>query len=583
MGQETSGPSEQDAKARHQHKSDARKVEPGMNVEATGGDLGEADVSKPKVVGVARDEQGNVEDLVVQKGIIFKKKLEIPADRVESVDRHARDDAPQGKVTVDVGQEEKRSLKASGKEEELLDEKQQGWLDETERAIPTHEGLRELETLHTSAEKKRAVAEARELRKEEDQARPVSRGKLLLRILGPGFLSGMAGNDSSAVTAYAVDGATTGYSQLWLMLLSTPLYQAIQYACAKIGSMSGQGLADILREHYGRWLAALATIALILTNVALIAADLVAIGSGLELITKISWVWFVVPVAAIIWYITVYRNFESIKKIFMALSLVFIAYIITALFSGANWGAVLVSTFVPHISFGFASISSAVALLGATFSPYSMFWQVQGEKEQQRQGSTKQQLRSASLDIASGVVSGNIVAYFIIVCTSATIFIHHGQINTAADAAKSLQPLLGPLATYLFAVGLIGSGVIAIPILLASTSYAVTGTFGWPGALSKKPWQNEGFYLILTVALVASLALALLRFNPIQLIFWANVLAGILAPIMVALILLAGNNRKIMRNQRLGILTNIGLVIALLILLAGTVLLFYGLATGHTS
>ena len=583
MGQETSGPSEQDAKARHRHKSDARKVEPGMNVEATGGDLGEADVSKPKVVGVARDEQGNVEDLVVQKGIIFKKKLEIPADRVESVDRHARDDAPQGKVTVDVGQEETRSLKASGKEEELLDEKQQGWLDETERAIPTHEGLRELETLHTSAEKKRAVAEARELRKEEDQARPVSRGKLLLRILGPGFLSGMAGNDSSAVTAYAVDGATTGYSQLWLMLLSTPLYQAIQYACAKIGSMSGQGLADILREHYGRWLAALATIALILTNVALIAADLVAIGSGLELITKVSWAWFVVPVAAIIWYITVYRNFESIKKIFMALSLVFVAYIITALFSGANWGAVLVSTFVPHISFGFASISSAVALLGATFSPYSMFWQVQGEKEQQRQGSTKQQLRSASLDIASGVVSGNIVAYFIIVCTSATIFIHHGQINTAADAAKSLQPLLGPLATYLFAVGLIGSGVIAIPILLASTSYAVTGTFGWPGALSKKPWQNEGFYLILTVALVASLALALLRFNPIQLIFWANVLAGILAPIMVALILLAGNNRKIMRNQRLGILTNIGLVIALLILLAGTVLLFYGLATGHTS
>ena len=581
MGQEASGSSDHNAKARHQHKSDARKVEPGMNVEATGGDLGEADISKPKVADVARDKQGNVEKLVVRKGFIFKKKLEIPADRVESVDRHARDDAPEGKVTVDVGQEETRSLKASGKEEELLDEKQQGWLDETERAIPTHEGLRELETLHTSAEKQRAAAEEREFRAEENQARPVSKGKMLLRILGPGFLSGMAGNDSSAVTAYAVDGATTGYSQLWLMLLSTPLYQAIQYGCAKIGRMTGQGFSDILREHYGRWLAGLATVALILTNVALIAADLVAIGSGLELITKVSWAWFVAPVAAIIWYITVYRNFESIKKIFMALSLVFVAYIITAIFSGANWGAVMVNTFVPHISPGFASISSAVALLGATFSPYSMFWQVQGEKEQKRPGSTKQQLRSASLDIASGVVSGNIVAYFIIVCTSATIFVHYGQINTAADAAKALQPLLGPSASYLFAVGLIGSGVIAIPILLASTSYAVAGTFGWPGALSKKPWQNEGFYLILTVALVASLALALLRFNPIQLIFWANVLAGILAPVMVALIMLVGNNRQIMRNQRLGILTNTGLVFALFILLVGVVMLFYGLATGQ--
>jgi Mn2+/Fe2+ NRAMP family transporter len=132
-----------------------------------------------------------------------------------------------------------------------------------------------------------------------------------------------------------------------------------------------------------------------------------------------------------------------------------------------------------------------------------------------------------------------------------------------------------------FAIGLISSGLIAIPILLASTSYAVAGTFGWPGALSKKPWQNEGFYLILTVALVVSVVLALLRFNPIQLIFWANVLAGVLAPVLIALILLVGNNRKIMRNQPLSLLTNSGLVIALLILVVGSALLFYGLAMGQ--
>src|SRR5439155_12362557 len=139
----------------------------------------------------------------------------------------------------------------------------------------------------------------------------------------------------------------------------------------------------------------------------------------------------------------------------------------------------------------------------------------------------------AATDVAIGVFSGNFVSYFIIICTSATLFTHHQNITTAADAARSLQPLLGPFAQYLFAIGLIGAGLIAIPVLLASTSYAVTGTFGWPAGLSKKPWQNEGFYLILTAALVVSLVVTLLRFNPIQLIFWANVLSGILAPVLV--------------------------------------------------
>jgi Mn2+/Fe2+ NRAMP family transporter len=148
---------------------------------------------------------------------------------------------------------------------------------------------------------------------------------------------------------------------------------------------------------------------LIIANIALIAADLVAIGSGLELITGLVWFWFVVPVAIILWYLTVYRSFESIKKIFIVMSLAFVTYMITAVLSGANWQAVLYHTFVPQVSLGFASISSAVALLGATISPYTMFWQVQGEKEEARAGNTRQKVRGAALDIAIGVVSGNLV------------------------------------------------------------------------------------------------------------------------------------------------------------------------------
>ena len=230
---------------------------------------------------------------------------------------------------------------------------------------------------------------------------------------------------------------------------------------------------------------------------------------------------------------------------------------------------------------GFTCISSAMALLGATISPYSMFWQAQAEIEEKRGGSLKQQLRTVRLDMGSGAVAGQLVAYFIIITTASTLFVHHASITTAADAARSLEPLAGPLARYLFAIGLIGSGVVAIPVLLASTSYAVSGAVGWPGALAKRPWQSEGFYLVLTVATVVAMVITLLRVDPIKLIFWSNILAAIIAPLLVIAILLVGNHRTIMKNQRLSLLHNFGLVLIVLILIVGAVLLFYGLATGR--
>jgi len=210
-----------------------------------------------------------------------------------------------------------------------------------------------------------------------------------------------------------------------------------------------------------------------------------------------------------------------------------------------------------------------------------MFWQAQGETEEQRIGSLKQQVRTVMVDVGSGAIAGQLVAYFIIICTASTLFVHHGNINTAADAARSLEPLAGPLARYLFAIGLIGSGLVAIPVLLASTSYAVAGSVGWPGALARRPWQNEGFYLVLTTALVVSLVITLLRIDPIKLIFWANVIAGVIAPLLVIAILLVGNNRKIMQENRLSLLNNFGLLLIALILVVGAALLFYGLATGQ--
>ena len=582
--------------AKKQNSRDKEHVETGMIVEATKGDLGEDDVSKPKVSAVTRDKTGEIEELTVQKGVVFKKKLDIPADRIQSVEQDRQDETNNGKVVVDISQAEAAALTAVG-EEAISSEEEKGLLDTVEREVPTEEGLRELEALNTARRSKHTSAQPVEEDAQtslqesspqtgedndgQQQGTSKSPANFIFRVLGPGFLGGMAGNDASAVGAYSVDGATNGYGHLWLLLLSTPLYQSVQFACAKLGRVTQKGLAEILREHYSRKIAIPASLILVIANLALIAADLVAVGSGIELITGISWVWFVIPVGAILWYLTVYRSFDSIKKIFIVMSLAFVTYFITAVFSHANWGAVLVNTFVPHIDFGFASISSAVALLGATISPYTMFWQVQGEKEEKRGGTMKQKVHGAALDIAIGVISGNLISYFIIICTAATLFAHHQSISTAADAARSLQPLLGPYAKYLFAIGFIGAGLVAIPVLLASTSYCIAGTIGWPSGLSKKPWQNEGFYLILSAALLISLVIALLRFNPIHLIFWANVLSGVLAPVLIIYLLVIGNNRKIMRNERFSLITNAGLMLAALVMFAAAALLFYGLATGQ--
>jgi Mn2+/Fe2+ NRAMP family transporter len=549
----------------------AGDITPGMLVETTDGDLGEQDMSKPKVAAVVADADNNVETVIVEKGMLFKKQIEVPVTRIDTVAPEPGDGP--GTVTVTASEAETDALAPTGPEalahrQADPPDSRDSLLEQTEEAIPTDVGLRELERRNDYRPGAAPVPGT--------QDKPN-----VLRVLGPGFLSGMAGNDSSAVTSYAVDGARAGFGHLWLMLLSTPLLFAVQFACARIGRIQQKGLGVILRENYSGRVAGGAALILVLANVGLIAADLVAIGSGLELITGLRWIWFIVPVAAALWYITVYQNFDVIKRVFLLMSLAFVTYIITGVMAHPDWGTVLSNTLIPHLDFGFASISAAVALLGATVSPYTMFWQVQGEKEEQRPGRLHEKVRWAAIDIGAGVISGNLVAYFIIVATAGTLFTQHKQITSAVDAAKALEPLLGEAAKYLFALGLIGAGLIAIPVLLASASYGVAGTFGWPSSLSKKPWQNEGFYLILTGALVIGLIIAVLGFDPIQLMFWVNVLQGVLSPVLVVLLILVGNNRKIMGVQRFGLAQNAGLAVTALVMFSATALLFYGLLTGQ--
>ncbi|MBJ6726819.1 NRAMP family divalent metal transporter [Geomesophilobacter sediminis] len=596
MGKKKSA-TNQDNQTRQGTQKEAKKIEVGMVVEADEGDLGQEDITEAKVTDIVHGQAGDVETIVAKKGTFFQKEIEIPSERIQSVVQSTGEDKPgesPGKVVFSASEAEVEALTPVGREafpseEPSIPKNGDDLLDQTAKALPTDVGLRSLEeeanpdTDSTDQEAAQHGALETGAIEGEDRANAAVAGGdkvKIFQVLGPGLLSGMAGNDASAVASYSLDGAQNGYGHLWLMLLSTPLLQAVQFASSKIGRIQQKGLAEILREHYGKKLAVPAALLLIIANIALIAADLVAISAGLELITGIRWLWFAPPVAFTLWYVTVYQDFDAIKKIFLAMSMIFGAYIITAFYSKADWPTVLTGTFIPQLDLNFASVSTAVALLGATISPYTIFWQVQGEKEEKRSGSNKKKFHFAAIDIAAGVISGNLIAYFIIVSTAATLFTNHQQIHTALDAARALEPLVGPFAKYLFAMGLIGAGLIAIPVLLASASYGVAGTIGWPSGLSKKPWQNEGFYLILTLGLVVSLLLALIGLDPMQLMFWANVLQGVLSPILVVLLLLIGNNQVIMGKDKLGWLTNVGLVLAALVMSAASVLLFYGLVTG---
>ena len=576
-------PQKHDREDRQEQKPDLNEIQPGMEVEDTAQELGENDISKPQVYKVIRNKQGQVEYVIITKGLLFKKMIIVPADRIKEVKRNPADKSSPGEIVIETSPEDEQLLTTRGLD--ILSEEQKGdLLAEIQETIPTAEGLEALETESKREKSKQPALSEKAAEEEQERSQTHVEHARLLHIMheiGPGFLAGMSGNDATAVTSYAINGATAGYSQLWLMVLTTPMYQAVEYSCSKIGRTTGMGLDGILRTYYSRRVAVLAALILITTNIGLIAGNLVAIGSGLELITGINWVWFVIPAAVFLWYITVFSDFNMMKKIFIVMSAAFITYIITAFASGADWKTVLLSSFVPQINLNFVDVSAALALLGATISPYSMYWQMRAELEEKRSGTIKQQFREASLDVASGAIGGNLISYFIIVTTASTLFLHHQSIQTAADAASALGPLVGPFAKYLFAIGLIGAALIAIPIMSASSAYAVADTFGWPAGLSDQPWQAEGFYLVLTASLLVSMAFALLHVDPIKLIFYANVFTAILAPIMVVYLIAIGNNRKIMGEYRLGRLTNFFLAMTVLILVASSLLFFYGLVTGQ--
>jgi Mn2+/Fe2+ NRAMP family transporter len=351
--------------------------------------------------------------------------------------------------------------------------------------------------------------------------------------LGPGVITGAAGDDPAGIGTYAQVGAQNGTSLLWLILLATPMLQVVQVTCSKLGMVAQKGLSGILKDHYGLKVAALAAILTAIANVATIGADIAGIAAGFELLFHVRWQYFVLPVTVAIWYFQVFMDYRVIRRVLLLMALALVSYIIAGFMARPNWGHVLRDTFVPHLQFNLALFTTAVGLLGTTISPYMYYFQASQMVEERTQ---VRKLQEVVADTTAGMIFGNLVSYFIILSTAATLFAAHKSVETAQDAARALEPFAGQAATIVFAIGMIGAGLLAVPVLATSTAAAVSEVFGWRIGLSKSTSRARGFYLALTCALVVGVVITLSGIDPMKALFYSQVITGIVAPVLLVLV-----------------------------------------------
>lgn len=402
--------------------------------------------------------------------------------------------------------------------------------------------------------------------------------KRFLRIAGPGVITGGADNDPSGVVTYSTTGATTGYSQLWLMLLSTPLLLAVQAVAARLGNVTKLGLAELLRNEFGRVVAISVGVLVVGANIATIGADLVGMASVLELLTHIKLIFFIVPLVILIGYVTIFQDFKVVERMLLWLVIVFLTYIGAGFLSHPHWGAVLLSTFVPPLKPNLNYFASAVGLLGTTITPYLFFWQTAAEREERR---GVEELPTTYIDVLSGMVFSNVIAYFIIVSTASTLYVHGRTISTAKDAASALTPFAGPFASLLFSIGILGAGLLAIPVLATSTGYVVSGTFGWRMGLGRQAYKAPGFYSVIALSLLAGVELAISGFPPIKAMFYSQILNGLVAPILLFCMMILVTRPSLMGRYVATIWERLGGWAAVIVMLLADMAFAYGLLHGQ--
>jgi len=405
---------------------------------------------------------------------------------------------------------------------------------------------------------------------EDDKETGKKKGPLrrFLALLGPGLITGASDDDPSGIGTYTAAGASLGFTTLWTAVVTLPLMAAVQFVCAKTGMVTGRGLAGVLREHYPRWVLYASVLLLVVANTINAGTDIGAIAASFNLVLPALPIKLtVVPVAVVILVLQIFGSYRLIAQVFKWLTLSLFAYVAAAFLARPDWLEVLRATFVPRPLFTAQYLTTLVAILGTTISPYLFFWEASEEVEEEvqmgrktlaeREGATDEELRNAAIDTNVGMSFSNVVMYFVILAAAATLN-RHGltDIESATEAARALEPLAGPAAKYLFAFGLIGTGFLAVPILTGSSAYAIAETFGWECSLDAKPREAPKFYGFIAASTLAGALINFAGINPIKALFWTAVINGLLAPPLLVLIMLVSNNPKVMGERTNGRLVN---------------------------
>jgi NRAMP (natural resistance-associated macrophage protein)-like metal ion transporter len=379
--------------------------------------------------------------------------------------------------------------------------------------------------------------------------------------LGPGLITGAADDDPSGISTYSVAGASYGYATLWTALLSFPLMAAVQLMCARLGMVTGCGLASVIRTRYPRWVLWFACSLVIVANVFNIGADLGGMADAMQMITAIPAYYWTPFFAALITGLLFQTSYRTMARVFKWLTMVLFAYVITAFLARPDWAAVVRATFIPHVEWTKDYMAVLVGILGTTISPYLFFWQAAQEVEEdrdhgkatvaQRRGSTNKELRIAMKDVITGMLLSNVVMYFLILTTAATLNAHGMKhIETAKQAAEALRPLAGQGAYWLFTLGLVGTGMLAVPVLAGSCAYAIAEGAKWGSAsLNVKPQLARKFYAVIAIAILIGLAFNFARLDAVKMLFWSAILNGLLAPPLVVMVVLLTSDRRVMGNR----------------------------------
>ncbi len=388
---------------------------------------------------------------------------------------------------------------------------------------------------------------------------PKNRIELFFADLGPGLITGCADDDPSGISTYSVTGATFGYGLLWTALISFPMMVSIQIMCGRLGMVTGRGLSGVVRRRYSKWVLWGACLLLIVANVINIAADLGGMGDATQMLTGVSsLIWTPIYTAVIIGFLF-WSSYRQIARIFKWITLVLLAYVATAFFAGVDWHQAFLATLVPHLEWSRESLAVLVGVLGTTISPYLFYWQASQEVEEeraqgktlaQRQGASDDDLRRLRVDVMTGMFASNFVMYFIILTTAATLHAHGVvKIETAKQAAEALRPLAGNAAYLLFTLGLIGTGMLGVPVLAGSCAYAISEAAAWRGSLEKKPRGARKFYGVLAAAMTIGLVINYMGLDAVKMLFWSAVVNGALAPPLILLVLLLTSDPKVMGER----------------------------------